>query len=94
MKIDLKAFLQAAFGWHDSESGWGAQYPASRDIQSFFAGRIGKTFTAAAIQDADNLIDPIWQESAQQLAQDLKDLADQIEELLPQQNDDFDNVPF
>jgi len=49
-EIDLKTFLWNMFGWHDSESGYGASYPRSRDISSFFQGRIGQVPDGNAIQ--------------------------------------------
>lgn len=85
--INLENFLDAAFGYHDSESGYGAKYPASRDIQTFFKGRIGTPLmTSGAIttnyKNNVKFIQDPWVETAKALAKDFRDLADQLDAML------------
>jgi hypothetical protein len=91
-KIDLRAFLESAFGYIDAESDNGAQYPESRGMVNFFRGRLGNCLPSSrAIHEDYSMKPPAsvfqqpWRESARLLADDLEELARQIRECLPKE---------
>lgn len=86
-EIDLKAFLGAAFGFQDCDSGYGAQQPRSRDMRNFFEGRLGHMLpTEHSIREdratKTDCINVDEQKAAWMLAEDLENLAAQIRHLL------------
>lgn len=87
-EIDLNSFLNAAFGHHDSESGYGAQYPRSRDIRTFFEGRYGKPLPTGGVitKDFKNdclVVQEPFRAASVALIEDLESLASQLREVLP-----------
>ena len=89
MEVNLKTFLNAAFGEIDAESGYGACYPRSRDIKTFFEARNGPLPTGSCITmdygAKKEQVQEQWVDAARLLVADLRSIADQLEQAIPQE---------
>lgn len=85
--IDFKAFLDAAFGTQDCDSGYGAVMPRSRDIRSFFEGRYGQNLPTGSVfmkpwsKDYE-IIQDGWEETLEGIRDDLEYVSEQITNVL------------
>lgn len=86
-EIDLQAFLDAAFGTQDCDSGYGAVQPRSRDIKTFFEGRIGRDLPTGAVFHVPYgkdcvIVQKTYEQCFVGLFQDLLSLTSQMEEII------------
>lgn len=79
-EISAKAMCDEIFGWTDSDSGYGAQYPNNPRIRSFFIGRYGDTFPSQCIQTKSTKTSE-ERDALRAFAKDLQDAAQQILEI-------------
>lgn len=91
-KIDLKAFLDAAFSEQYCESGYGAIHPRSRDIKSFFAGRLGNRIPTGSclykpFKKECDCVQEYWVDSLKELRDDLYELVLQIDRVIENTED-------